>query len=272
MYTVYYQNQLVSNLFFNALRVEPAPSTDALTALYSGGVQGGYYDTNDLSTLFQDVEGTKPVSAPNQTIGRVLDKSGNGNHLVQSTVSRQPKLVYNSSKNSYGLSFDGVDDYLMVENFALTTSNVVMGESVDLKNLTNFRSHLLLSNELNITDSANVNGMRLTTEYDSFFSKGRIVYKSVSNNMVVYNLDKTKYVFITENKPTVRLNTWINTSNNIATNPSYVGSTYLTPPNKFAVGYLSNVIIYKSFFIGKVLTTPEINSIQTLLNSDLGAW
>lgn len=180
--------------------------------------------------------------------------------------------MYNSSKNSYGLSFDGVDDYLMVENFALTTSNVVMGESVDLKNLTNFRSHLLLSNELNITDSANVNGMRLTTEYDSFFSKGRIVYKSVSNNMVVSNLDKTKYVFITENKPTVRLNTWINTSNNIATNPSYVGSTYLTPPNKFAVGYLSNVIIYKSFFIGKVLTTPEINSIQTLLNSDLGAW
>lgn len=53
--------------------------------LFSAGEQGVWYDPSDLSTLFQDSAGTIPVTALEQPVGRILDKSGRGNHATQST-------------------------------------------------------------------------------------------------------------------------------------------------------------------------------------------
>ena len=43
--------------------------------LFAGGEQGGWYDPSDLSTLYQDAAGTTPVTAVEQPVGLVLDKS-----------------------------------------------------------------------------------------------------------------------------------------------------------------------------------------------------
>lgn len=43
--------------------------------LFSNNEQGFAYDPNDLSTMFQDVAGTTPVTAAGQPVGLVLDKS-----------------------------------------------------------------------------------------------------------------------------------------------------------------------------------------------------
>ncbi|KUP93875.1 hypothetical protein [Tritonibacter horizontis] len=40
------------------------------------------FDPSDLSTLYQDAAGVVPVTADGDPVRRVLDKSGNGNHLV----------------------------------------------------------------------------------------------------------------------------------------------------------------------------------------------
>jgi lysophospholipase L1-like esterase len=53
--------------------------------LFGRGDQGAWYDPNDLSTLFQDTAGAVPVTAAGQTVKRVNDKSGRGNHATNAT-------------------------------------------------------------------------------------------------------------------------------------------------------------------------------------------
>ncbi len=58
--------------------------------LFSASEQGAWYDPSDLSTLFQDAAGTTPVTAVEQPVGRMLDKSGRGNHATQATTTKRP--------------------------------------------------------------------------------------------------------------------------------------------------------------------------------------
>ena len=54
-------------------------------SLFTSGSQGVWYDPSDLSTMFTDRAGTIPVTAPGQTVGKRLDKSGRGNHATAPT-------------------------------------------------------------------------------------------------------------------------------------------------------------------------------------------
>ena len=75
-----------SNLFFNA-------------------EQGAWYDPSDFSTLFQDSAGTTPVTAVEQPVGKILDKSGRGNHATQSTAASRPVLSARVSLLTYSEDF-----------------------------------------------------------------------------------------------------------------------------------------------------------------------
>lgn len=80
-----------------------------------GGVQSpapitARYDPGDLATLFQDSAGTVPVTASGQPVGRMLDTSGNGYHLVQASGTARP--TYMESGGRRWLAFDGVDDWM----------------------------------------------------------------------------------------------------------------------------------------------------------------
>ena len=62
------------------------------SSLFANGEQGAWYDPSDLSSLSQDAAGTVPVTAAEQPVGRILDKSGRGNHASQSTDIKRPIL------------------------------------------------------------------------------------------------------------------------------------------------------------------------------------
>ena len=81
-------------------------------SLFAGGIAGAWYDPSDLTTLFQDSAGTTPVTASGQPVGKMLDKSGNGNHATQATSSKRP--TYMSGSGLHWLAFDGADDVLDV--------------------------------------------------------------------------------------------------------------------------------------------------------------
>ncbi len=61
-------------------------------SLFTSGVQGTWYDPSDYSTLFQDSAGTTPVTAVEQPVGLMLDKS-------QGLVLG-PELITNGDFNS----------------------------------------------------------------------------------------------------------------------------------------------------------------------------
>ena len=80
--------------------------------LFASNEPGVWYDPSDLSTLFQDSAGTVPVTAVEQPVGRILDKSGRGFHATQTTATSRPVLRQDGSGKHY-LYFDGVDDFLV---------------------------------------------------------------------------------------------------------------------------------------------------------------
>ena len=61
-------------------------------SLFAAGEQGAWYDPSDFSTMFQDNLGATPVTAVEQTVGLILDKSGRGNNASQATAGSRPTL------------------------------------------------------------------------------------------------------------------------------------------------------------------------------------
>jgi hypothetical protein len=67
-----------------------------------------WYDPSDLTTLFQLSNGTTAVTAADDPVGYIADKSGNGNHLIQATADSRP--LYKTSGGLSWLEFDGTAD------------------------------------------------------------------------------------------------------------------------------------------------------------------
>lgn len=95
-----------------------------VAALFSAGEQGAWYDPSDFSTMFQDAAGSIPVTAVGQAVGRILDKSGRGNHATQSTSTKRPVLQQDAN-GKYYLLFDGIDDALQTASINFTGTDKV---------------------------------------------------------------------------------------------------------------------------------------------------
>lgn len=80
-------------------------------ALFGGGLLGGWYDPSDISTMFQNSNGTTAVAADGDPVGYIADRSGAGNHLIQATAGARP--LYKTSGGLSWLEFDGIDDQLV---------------------------------------------------------------------------------------------------------------------------------------------------------------
>lgn len=90
-------------------------------SLFASGEQGVWYDPSDMSTLFQDAAGTIPVTAAGQPVGRMLDKSGRGNHATQSTATSRP--ILQTASGEWYLAFDGVDDGMATADINFTATD-----------------------------------------------------------------------------------------------------------------------------------------------------
>lgn len=77
-----------------------------MQSLFSSGEKGFLYDFS------------KVVGSPSALVAAVSDLSGNGNHLTQATVLKQPKISDFGSKR--GITLDGVDDALLRASVDLT--------------------------------------------------------------------------------------------------------------------------------------------------------
>jgi hypothetical protein len=78
---------------------------------------GFWYDSFDIDNMFQDVDGTLPVTQPGQFVARINDKSGNSRHAFQPDESLRPTIEVTEDGYPY-LQFDGVDDFLSLDNTA----------------------------------------------------------------------------------------------------------------------------------------------------------
>jgi len=114
-----------SNGFSNGYDIDPVivPTFSPLS-LFAAGEQGAWYDPSDFSTMFQDSAGTTPVTAAGQPVGKILDKSGRGNHATQVTAGNRPTLILDGN-GKYALSFNGASQSML-------TGNVNFGATVNI--------------------------------------------------------------------------------------------------------------------------------------------
>jgi hypothetical protein len=141
-------------------------------SLFAAGEQGAWYDPSDITTLFQDSAGTTPVTAAGQPVGRVLDKSGRGNHATQSTAASRPTYQVTAGGLPY-LSFDGVDDWLVTPTITPGTNKAQVFAGV--RKLSDAAEAIVFemgtTSLTNGTVSLLVNGGGLTQAY-TFKSRG----------------------------------------------------------------------------------------------------
>lgn len=91
-------------------------------SLFSAGEQGAWYDPSDQTTLFATHDGTTPGVVVGNPVGKILDKSGRGNHATQSTLAARPTLQVDENGNHY-LLFDGIDDCLFTSAVDFTATD-----------------------------------------------------------------------------------------------------------------------------------------------------
>jgi hypothetical protein len=94
-----------------------------IEALFANSEVGAWYDPSDLTTMFQDRAGTTPVTADGQTVGKILDKSGNDNHAVAPSDAARP--LYKTDGTYHWLQYDGVDDSLSTAAIDFTVTDKI---------------------------------------------------------------------------------------------------------------------------------------------------
>lgn len=89
-------------------------------SLFAQGEPGVWYEPSDFSTMFQNSAGTTPVTAVEQPVGLMLDKSGRGNHAYQPTTTSRPVL---SARVNLLTKTEQFNDGVWSKNNATVTAN-----------------------------------------------------------------------------------------------------------------------------------------------------
>lgn len=151
-------------------------------SLFKNAEKGLWLDFSDMSLMYQDSSGTLAVSDLSQPIGRILDKSGNNNHAVQTTSARRPMFQLD------GAFFDGVDDVLKTVaavDYAKTHYLEVFLKIKSLYRSTSFYGGVTLeSGDPSYTASGSGGFISLAPEADSAIVAGSNT--SISNVAVLY--------------------------------------------------------------------------------------
>jgi prepilin-type N-terminal cleavage/methylation domain-containing protein len=160
---------------------ECIPPEDEPARVPSSGLKL-WLDANDLSTITKD--GSNKVSAWN-------DKSGNGNHVTQTTSSFQPEYVASSNINDHpAMRFDGSLTYFNLSSFtspATHTKFIVFKSSSSGIQRIWFRSRvgevfILNTGTLSIDNGATVNNSNYTHQAITI---GSLVFNSTSSEVYV---------------------------------------------------------------------------------------
>jgi hypothetical protein len=258
-----------------------AVSSDAFipTFLFTSSEKGVWYDISDASTLFQDSAGTIPVTAVGQTVGKILDKSGNNAHATQAVSANRPIYRKDASGNGY-LQFNGSSTSLATANINFTaTSKLVasVGLLVDNPSTGSAGVAVVLGGDPNTVNGSFLIGAPSSGGDHSFYLRGTSTIVARVNNIVsgydvltgVFDISQTtkETELITRLNKTQTSNiTWTGTTagtGNFGNLPLYLGS--LGGSGTYFNGHIYQVIIR-----GASSTAAELYQIENYIDGKTG--
>jgi hypothetical protein len=251
------------NLGINKLGTSNTMGWNPATLFREGG-EGVWYDPSDLTTLFQE-DGTTPAVVDG-VVGKVLDKSGNGNHLIQTDASKCPILRYNGT--SYYLDFDGANDGMASAAAIDFTGTDAMSVFAGARKTDNARNQTIfeLSNSIGSKDGSFrvfCNAANLWASQTKGTVANSIFTTSVGANDLsvltgVSDISTPSHLF-RRNGIQVGANT-----NTIGTGTYGNWALYVGSRNNGGQAVLDGAI-FSIVIIGRVCTTDEINSVENYI-------
>ena len=255
----------------NRLSVTNNSDSFSPSSLFVGGFKGAWYDMSDLSTMFK-VDGSTPAVV-GQAVGKILDRSGNGQHLIQTTESKCPLLVVDSDGNLC-LDFDGDDGLRTAGNLpfstnSITTMSVFVGAKKEATDLN--QTVVELSNTVGGTNG----GFRL---FCTSGEKWRAIQKGTGANTIsttaVGNPNKsilTSVASISAPSHTMRRNGAVVLANTDSLGTGTFGDHPLSIGGR-AGGASTNLDgkIYSVIVVGKLASADEIASAEKYVADKTG--
>lgn len=255
--------------------------------LFAAGEQGVWYDPSDFSTMFQDSAGTIPVTAVEQPVGRILDKSGRGNHATQPTTTKRP-ILRQDVAGRYYLAFDGTDDRLSVVSINFTSTSKISTFAgirkatngtfpviVESFNNNQFPSWSIFASQNATTATGTFAGMNTSS---TAYWAGYTVNQSAPVSLVItglFDCNKTTLV----DSIALRLNASVQSLSdasagtrtpaaNFPTNQLSIGQRFNN--NTFQLPFNGN--IYSLIVRGAASSDTQILQTETWVNSKTGAY
>lgn len=260
----------------DALAFSSSSMSQVIKSLFANNEQGFAFDFNDLSTMYQDSAGTIPVTGVEQPVGKVLDKSGRGNHATQSTSAKRPILQQNVATGAYYLSFDGVDDCLVTSNINFTNqNNLSLFTSVIFNNLSSTSQAIA---ELSTASWQTQGTFLLIRGYDgtnSYALRRNFSTNGKFEDLVSQNNTNTKAVLTGIINSTTSEEYMRNFGTLIGSKALTVSSeTFKNYPLYIGVGevpnYPLNGNLYSLIGVARIASTTEITNIEKIIAKNIG--
>jgi hypothetical protein len=247
------------------------------TDLFLAGEKGVWYDISDLSTLFQDAAGTIPVTAVGQSVGKMLDKSGNNAHATQSTAANRPTYQVDPYGYPY-LQFDGINDSMSTANINFTATDkmtATVGLLVDTPS-PGAGTAIVLGGDPNTVNGSFLIGAPSSTLDHSFYLRGTSTIIARVNNVVsgddvltgIFDIGnptkETELITRLSGVQTTNI-TWTGTTagtGNFGNLPLYIGS--LGGTGVFFYGHMYQIIVR-----GALSTENQVYQTETWVDSKM---
>jgi hypothetical protein len=276
-------------LLNNAMVTNIQDFNDCLTAFYNfelaytprdlfqAGANGAWYDFSELTTLYQDSAGTIPVTAVGDPVGRVLDRSGEGHHLVQTTSTKRPLLGLSNGK--YYLDFDGVDDALVSVDALDLTATKTMTTGIGMWRDTTTTADIALEHGRGGTDA-----QAMTITHAASSTNLAAIMRGPTGSPQTTIVDSgriTTEAFFDRSKATVATQVIQRMNGNAVTNTA---SSTVVPTTSFFGNYnvyvgarnqVTNPFdgkIFQIVIVDSVLSGADLTNLEAWLNARTGAY
>lgn len=236
--------------------------SQTLKDLFANNEKGMAYNCQDINTLWQDTAGTIPVTTVNQLIARVDDLSGNGNHIIQADLTKQPQLKqdadgfylwFDGTKSMYSAStvdFNDLFNFTTLCRFTKEENSIgcILESSVSINSNTGTFSIFQESNNISLNNAGSgYNSAQVQLDNDSLFVGAVKVLENPKINMMRVNgVDKTQTNILNQSSQALL-------NHNIYVGARGGTSLFLTSKVRALA------------FVGRKLASSEIENIESLL-------
>lgn len=204
-----------------------------------------WIDFSDTSTTFQDTSATTPATANNDPIGRINDKSGNGDNFTQATGGKRPLLKTNAQNglSASEYSSDNLSTTADLTGLSAATVFIVVKINLDPPVDAGQSGLWTFGSDASSTHFPYVDG----TIYDSFGTTSRKTTANPSTSLAQWNIyevvsasgEWTSYI------NSIQLYTTGSNTVGFASSPNItIGST--SSEGAFLAGMIGELILYDS--------------------------